>query len=244
MNLQEMLDYTASQYLDDRTSLVDGDPDSLWSDEFLVRQLNEAMRKLVRRAWCIIDEGHAVAGRIALVTGKAVYDLHKSVLRVYFATPTDQTWPLWRTSDAVLRGACISPADAPFNIDSPTETGRPVAMATDVGIRQMRVFRTPTVTENGLVLNLKVARLPVVWLTVDDLDAEPEAPEDYHELMCRYAAGRALTLPNVDGAQKAEGRALIAEFNDEVREARQDRQRAEMEPSRPAFSSVTALLDR
>ena len=46
MRLSEMLEYTAQQYLDDRTDLVDGDPDSLWSDEFLVRQFNEGQRRL------------------------------------------------------------------------------------------------------------------------------------------------------------------------------------------------------
>lgn len=243
MNLTELLEYTASQFLDDRTDLVDGDPDSIWSDDFLIRQLNEGMRKLARRAWCIIEEGVPPAGVLVLATNKAVYDLHKSVLRVYLATPSDQTWPLARTSDAVLRGARVS-TDGNFNIDtsSTTETGRPLAIATDAGTRQVRVFRTPSSTENGLAVNLKIARLPIVQLTVDDMDAEPEVGEDYHELLCRYAAGKALTLPNVDGQFRTLGRDLLTEFNDEVREARQDRQRAEMDGARWGFASDTARL--
>lgn len=244
MNLQELLDYTAAQYLDDRTDLVDGDPDELWSDEFLVRQFNEAQRKLARRAWVIVEEGVPPAGQITLATDKAVYDLHKSVLRVYCATPSDQAWPLYRTSDTKLR--LPRPfEEIPFDLNdtSSVATGRPLAIATNAGTRQMRVYRTPSSTENGLILNLKIARLPVTWLTLENTDAEPEVPEDYHELLCRYAAGRALTLPNVDGQFRTIGRDLLSEFDDEVREARQDRQRAEMEPAQWGFASSTALLD-
>ena len=68
-------------------------------------------------------------------------------------------------------------------------------------------------------------------------------PEEYHELLCRYAAGRALILPNVDSEFRTLGRELISGFNDEVKEARQDRQRAELEPAQWGFSSTTAILD-
>ncbi len=244
MNLQEMLDYTAAQYLDDRTELVDGDPDQLWSDDFLVRQFNEAQRLLARASWCITEEGISPAGRITLATGKQVYDLHKSVLRVLMATPIDQAWPLNRTSDAVLRRPRPFD-DSPFNIDtatSATESGRPAMFSTDAGTRQMRIWRVPTATENGLVVNLKIARLPIVWLTQDNTDGVPEVPEDYHLKICEYAAGKALTLPNVDGSQKADGRQLIADFNTVCADARRDRQRAEMEPATWAFSSATALI--
>lgn len=243
MKLSELIEYTASEFLDDRTELVDGDPDEIFSDAFLVRQFNEAQRLLARRAWCIIEEGVAPAGHLVLVTGKAVYDLHPSVLRVYLATPSDQEWPLYRTSDSSLR--LPRPfEDIPFDLNdtSAASTGRPLAIATDAGTRKVRVYRTPSATENGLVVNLKVARLPICWLTLDNMDAEPEVPEDYHEALCRYAAGRALTLPNVDGQQRTIGRDLLAEFNEAVREARQDRQRASMEPARWGFNTSTALL--
>lgn len=245
MNLTELLDVTARDYLDDRTVLVEGDSDELWSDEFLVRQFNQAQRILARRAWCIIETGVSPAGVITLITGQAVYNLDKSVLRVYYAIPSDRTTPLYRTSDAALRGLQF-PADAPFDLNSTAEeTGRPVAIATDAGTRQLRVFRTPTATETaaGLALNLKIARLPRTWLTLENMEGCPEVPEDYHDLLCKYAAGRALTLPNVDGQQRTIGRDLLSEFNDEVKEARQDRQRAEMEPARWGFASSTSMLE-
>lgn len=247
MKLSEILEYCAGQYLDDRTDLVEGDPDSLWSDEFLIRQFNEAQRRLARDAWCIIKEGEAACGRIALVTGKAVYDLHPSILRVLLATPSDQEWPLGRTSDARLRTPRVFNTEEPlFDINnlSASAPGRPIAFSTDAGTRQIRFFRTPSSTENGLAVNLKVARKVLVPLSIDKLDDEPEVPEDYHYALAAFAAGRALTLPNVDGQMKADGRALLAEFDTACKEARRDRQRAEMEPATWGFSSVTALLGR
>lgn len=257
MNLQEMLDYTASEYLDDRTDLVDGEGDNLWSDKFLVVQFNEAQRQLARDAWCIIETGVAPAGRIILRTAVSLYPYHASVLRVYDATPTTQVSPLGRGDDIDLRNTSLltrNPlgdfsayeiGEAASLAGSTTNTsGPPLAIASDAGTRTLRVFPPPTSDENGLVVELKVARLPITWLTLADTKASPEVPEDYHYALCTYAAGKALTQPNVDGSQKADGRALLAEFDARKREARQDRQRAEMSPSRWNFTSTTAALGR
>lgn len=243
MDLAAMLAYVRSFLDDGSVALVDGDNDQLWSDDLIVRFLNEGVRLLARAAWNIIDEGNATAGAITLATGVATYALHKSVLRVIMATPTDQSWPLWHTSDVALR----SPRpydDEPFDINnlSIANPGRPVAFSTDGGTRMLRVFRTPSVTENGLVINLKVARLPVATLTLDDTSVGPETPDDYSLSICDYAAGRCLLQPNVDGQQKTTGRELITAFNDLMKDARRDRQRAENGPAVWGFDSSTALL--
>jgi hypothetical protein len=81
-----------------------------------------------------------------------------------------------------------------------------------------------------------------VWLTLDDLEAEPEIPEQYHFLLATYAASKCLTQPLVDSANKADGRALMIEFDLGCREARQDRQRREMTNGAWDFSSATARL--
>ena len=247
--LSEMLTYTASEFLDDRTVLVDGDPDSLWPDSYLVRQFNQAQKILARRAWCIIEYGVAPAGVIVLRTGVSLYSVNAAILRVFDSTPSTMNSPLGRTDDIVLRtetpgnvltafetGEAAALADA--------ETGAPRAIASDAGSRQVRVYPTPTSTENGVKMALKIARLPLVDLTLDDLEAEPEVPSQWHLDLCEYAAGKALTLPMADQDQKVEGRRLLDAFNETVREARRDRQRFEMGTSRWAFSSSTAVLDR
>lgn len=247
MLLSDMLTYTASEFLDDRQVLVDGDNDDLWSDSYLVRQFNQAQKILARRAWCIMEYGETPAGIITLRTGISLYDVHPAVLRVFDSTPSTFSSPLGRTDDIVLRTDTAHDVFNAFEVGeaaarASTETGSPRAIATDAGSRQVRVYPTPTATENGVQMALKVARLPITYLTLDDTDASPEIPEQWHMDICEFAAGKALTLPNVDADQKVEGRRLLAEFNEVVKEARRDRQRFEMGSSRWAFSSSTAVL--
>jgi len=141
------------------------------------------------RAWCIIEEGVAPAGRITLKTGVAVYPLHQSILRVAMATRSIRS-ALWRTSDARLRTRRRSRIST-FDINnlSTAETGRPAGFATDAGTRQMPRVRIPTATENGLESALKVARLPIVWLSVDKPEGVPEVPGGYHELTVSLRRG-------------------------------------------------------
>lgn len=251
MKLEELLEYTAQEFLDDRVDLVEGDPDEIWSDSFLTRQFNEAQRILARRAWCIIEYGVAPAGVVTLQTGKALYPLHKSILRVYDATPTTQQAPLGRTDDIKLRQPYPPNVDAfdvgqaasiaGFTLNQP---GIPLAIATDAASKTMRVSPAPSADQNGLQVILKIARMPIKFLDPACLEGCPEVPEEWHLAMCEYAAGKALTLPNVDGQQKTDGRMLLDKFDETVREARRDRQRAEINDSRWGFSSQTALLGR
>lgn len=248
MDLATMLQYTASEFLDDRQELLSGDNDSLWSDEYLVRQFNEAQRRLCRRSWAIIEYGTSSVGVITLTTGKATYQYHRSILRVFDATPSSQAAMLGRTTDERIRSVGAPTGDA-FDIGEAaslagaSETGVPLAIASDAATRTIRVYPTPTATQSGLKVYLKIARMPITDLTLDDTTAEPEVDEQWHLEICHYAAGKALTLPNIDGDQKTEGRRLLAEFDETVRLARQERQRAEMGSNRWAFSSDTARLD-
>ncbi|MCR4302143.1 MAG: hypothetical protein NUV51_11070 [Sulfuricaulis sp.] len=249
MKTSDLLDYCAKELLDDRTEMVEGDPDALWSDTYLLRQMNKAQQILCRRSWAIIETGIAPAGVIVLVTGKVLYDLHPSILRVFDATPSTQVAPLGRTDDIQLRDPSPLGGDA-FDVgevaarEATALTGATLAFATDAGTRQLRVYPTPTDTQNGIIVALKIARLPLVELSIDDTDAEPEIDEQWHMDLAEYAAGKALTLPLVDADQKVEGRRLLAEFAETVRQARQERVRAEMGTGRWAFNSTTATLGR
>lgn len=244
-----MLDFTAAQWLDDRTVLLDGDSDSLWSDAVLVRLFNRAQNIMARRAWSIIEFGVPPAGVIVLATGKVLYPLHKSVLRVFDATPSTQANPLGRANDVRLRDPFPANADA-FDIGvaaslagtTLTFPGAPLVIATDAGTRMLRVAPEPAAAQANLRIDLKIARLPITQLTLEDVEGEPEIPEEYHEDLCLYAAGKALTMPNVDNDQKGEGRNLLAEFDAVVREARRDRQRAFYNGDRWSFASVTSVI--
>lgn len=250
MDLADMLEHTAKEYLDDRTDLVEGDGDDLWSDAYLVRQFNEAQRQLCRRAWVLIDTDNPTAGRIVLATGKSTYALHKSVLRVFDAQPSTQDYPLGRGTDAELKNASNTSEMDAFEVGEATAladdalTGTTLSIATDAGTRIMRVYPEPTATENGVVVALKVARMPITELTVDDTTASPEIDEQWHLAICEFAAGKALTLPLVDADQKVEGRRLLDAFAETVRQARQERVRAEMGTGRWGFNTTTSVLGR
>lgn len=251
MNLEELLEYTAEQYLDDRTDLVDGDSDELWSDSFLVRQFNEGQRILANDAWCIIEYGVAPAGIVTLQTGRELYPLHKSILKVYDATPTTQPYPLGRTDDAKQRmpypphmdafalGEAASLAGSTLN-----QPGVPISISTDPASSTMRVSPAPSSDQNGVQVIMKVARLPIKWLDLAKPNECPEIPEDWHIAICEFAAGKALTLPNVDADQKVEGRRLLDAFDDTVKKARRRRQRMEINDSRWGFNSQTSQLGR
>lgn len=249
MILAEMLEYTASQYLDDRQDLIDGPPDELWSDAFLIRQFNHAASILARRAWVIVDVGNKTAGVLTLVTDKATYSLHPAVLRVYtdgFTISTEEL-PIPRYTDGQLRGEPLHPwiSDAwQFDIDraSTTTAGPTIGIATDAGYRLVRVFPTPSTSENGVRINLKVARLPVCELELGKDKEELETPREFDMAICEYAAGKALSLPNAGGPGKAAGRLLLDGFDRVVREARQERERAERAPGRFGYASTTARL--
>lgn len=249
MVLSELLDYVASVYLDDRTDLIDGDPDELWSDATIVRFLAEGERIICRRAWSIIEYGVAPAGVITLQTGKILYPLHPSVLRVYDATPSIQDGPLGRGSDLGLRDPVPPDADAFDRGEAASlagittePPGAAVAFASDAATRTLRVWPAPAAAQSGVQIFLRVARMPINALSLDNLDASPEISEEQHMALADYAAARCLLFPNVDSDQKAEGRLLLADFHRQVREFRQDRQRAERDNSRWAFSSTTARL--
>lgn len=245
MKLSEMLDYVGAEYLDDRADLVDGDPDSLWSDKTIVRYLNDAQRILCRRAWVLQDEGTAEVGTVVLRTGAPSYPLHKSILSVLMATPEDQEFPLTKHEDAALRQSRPYSDDLfPVDQDTTQTSGRPIGYAVvgTPGKLTMRVYRTPSATEQGLRLLLKVVRMPTCWLEAAKTAESPEVPEEWHMALCDYAAGRCLTMPTVDSANKVDGRALLKSFDEQVWEARRNRQRAEGTVSRWAFGSTTSVL--
>ncbi len=243
MNLAELLEHTGKEYLDDRTELLDGDADDLFPDSLIVRYLNEAQRILCRRSHVLIEYGVAPAGVVTLIEGKTTYSLHRAVRRVYYAVVEGEELMLPRYPEE----AFIAPPSTyleDFDIDRSNlaTPGDPIAIATDAGSRTLRVYPPPAAAQTGTRLLLKVARLPLCMLSTDKLDECPEVDEDWHMALCGYAAGRCLTQPNVSSAGKADGKLLLAEFAQTVKEARQERIRAERAPVRFGYASTTARL--
>lgn len=240
MNLEEILDHLASNVLDDRSSLVAGPPDSLWTDDLLVRYLNEGQKIFCRKAWAIVDDTTAACCVIPLVADQNTYALHSSVMRVLSVTPADTNIPLeWLNFDLIAPRPISSLPD--YYTVPPLafveQSGRPGWYTTDNATRILRLRPAPDADAVASVvqLNLRVARLPITPLTVDNPQASPEIPEEYHLDLADYAGGRALMQANVDSEAKDEGRKFVDGFMQKLRAAKNDRLIAQMAPGRYLF---------
>lgn len=240
MRLEEILDHLASNVLDDRSNLVAGPPDSLWSDELLVRYLNEGQMIFCRKAWPIIDNTTAQCCQVALTANINTYPLDPSVMRVLSVVPNDTNIPLsWLNYDLIAPRPISSLPDyydsAPIAMVE--QAGRPGWYTTDDATRVLRIRPAPDAANVASIvrLNLRVARLPIVPLSVESPQLSPEIPEEYHLDLADYAAGRALMQANVDSDAKDEGRKFVEGFMQKLRAARNDRLIAQNAPGRYIF---------
>lgn len=223
MKLSELLDHVGGTVLDDRTDLVQGDPDELWSDTALTIWFNEAQNKFARESWALVDASTPVVASFALRQGKAEYELHKSILRVLTATLSDSSYPLVRKDDAFVVPHWYAPETL--------TPGRPEVYTTDLRARLLRLLPAPDATSAALKLGLRVARLPLNPLVIAE-DNEPEIPEEFHIELCDWVAYRALSLPTVDSEARGLAREFKSEFLNNLRLARRDQIRAEAAPGR------------
>jgi hypothetical protein len=243
MTLIELRTYVASEVLDDRTVQVAGSDDSLWSDVTITRYLQRAQERMCKDGWVLEDEGNLTAGTITLIANQSVYDLHPSILRVLKVTPADTELPLVRAADRWVspKAYCDGPLNFQNYVTNSTP-GRPGAFSTDIGTLKLQVYPPPSAAYAGLVLNLRVSRMPLVSLNGADDDAVPEIPVDFHMDIADYAIGRCLVHPTADAEHKADGRAFLEAFDALVIKARQQREISEYAPPRMNFASSTANL--
>ena len=234
MTLQELLDFTASSVLGDRSGQLSGASDALWSDEFLTRCFNEAQRILCREAWVLSDDSTAAVTEIDLVASTASYALHSSVLRVLSARLSDSDVDLTAASYEELRPRTNYDEDAFFDVSSAyTEAaGRPYWFASDQATKKLRLRPAPDTTSAALTLKLRVIRMPVTELVVTSITASPEVPAEYHLALTDYAAWRALSRPNADENYRQAAKDYKDAWEDTLAGAKRDRRRAQASPGR------------
>lgn len=166
----------------------------LWSDEDIVRYLNEAVDEAAERAKLIEDSVTADCCVITLVPGQATYSLHPSVLHVKRATFNGK--PLHATS-----------VEAEDNQGFGWENREgPEPQKAIVNGQATTITLVPKPTEAGTV-RLTVFRTPLAPLDVTDLDAEPELKPVYHARLknwmyrCAYLKRDAETLNEARAAE-------------------------------------------
>ena len=230
MTLQELLTLLRESILNDRSDRVDGSSDYLWTDATLVSYINEAQRRFAVRSLVLRDASTSGLTQVTLVAGQAIYPLHEDVLAVLSAKPANLEADLTRVGHAVL-AAYRAPTDQ--WIDPTGYTGLPagpsLAYSTDEGLSAdandsfgvvtLRVYPTPTAQQAGEVIKLRVVRKPV-RLTIDNLDAVPEIPEDHHIEMLDWAAYLALRIVDDDAGAPKRAVEFAQSFEEHVKEAR------------------------
>jgi hypothetical protein len=208
MTLAELLSELRINLLRDDSDLFSGPNDKLWTDETLVRYINDAQRRFARRTLTLRDASTPEVVEVQLAAGVSVYTLHKSVRAVASARYDVDTADLQRAGHSILNETSDYDTTPYFDVNTMQQmAGRPLAYATDETMDAgddsavtLRVFPTPTATEDGKIVYLRVARMPLRDMTLDDPDVPLEVPEDYHLDLLEWVAYRAFRTADLDGA--------------------------------------------
>jgi len=217
--------------LDDKSSLVSGQPDELFSTERILRVLNHGQDILCRDGWVLVDDTTASCCNITLLENIETYPLHASVLGVLSVRLSDSDLALGKRNWENLHPS--PPPDPAFwdtNRALVFDAGRPQLYATDPATSKIAFWRKPDATAAALTAKLRVARIPLTRLNLDD-DTTPEVKAEWHLELASYAAGYLLshTANNeiVSGSgdgpsARTLGRDMMKDFKDAVTAARRD----------------------
>lgn len=247
MKTSDLLDTVADDMLDDRPALISGSGDQLWSNKKIIKYLNEAERILCREAWVLEDinpasvdgDGNKVC-QLQWVGNQTDYALHKSILLVKAARHSDTTVDMQRVGyddNRIWPSTFLSdPTFWDVNLPLTENPGRPQRFSTDQGVRILRMRPAPDPVLPLIQTNLMVVRMPLVEMSEDDLDKEPEVPEEFHLDLTLFAAGACITrTADVDAQLQRKGREWMDEFDKKWKAAKRDKQRFKQSPPRFRF---------
>jgi hypothetical protein len=181
--------------------------DSIWTDDTLLLYIRDAEEKFASRTLCLRDSRSTEATRLTLVEGQDDYPLDRRVVAVLTAQYDTQI-VLGRAGWATRFGsdAQLTPNTS---YSEPQESGAPRIFYTDRDAGYLGVYPIPSAAEAGKTIRLQVARLPLVPLTKNNLDAEPEIPHQWHLDLVEWAAWRALRNHDPDLDNDANDIALV-----------------------------------
>lgn len=233
MVLGDQLDELRQNILRDRSALVAGPADSLWSDTTLLRYIKDGERRFARQALCIRDGTTPMVTQIKLKTGVATYTLHPSVIAVLSARYNTDQFDIQRSGHALV--SQFSPPEF-LTYDPSTgfnaQPGRPIAYYTDetlvyagAGKVTLTVYPVPSATENGNILYLRTIRYPQTVYTVDHLGVESEIPEDYQLDCLEWAAYRATMNHDADAGDSVKAQTHKDAFDLAIVNARKELKR-------------------
>lgn len=231
MRLDELLDELREGILNDRTDRTAGTSDYLWTDARLIRYINEAQRRFAVQSLILRDASTPEVTEFILVEGQQDYVLHEAVIAVVSAKVSTHTADLRRVGHSLL--SMHSPVgDMTYDPSAFTwmQPGAPVAYSTEEGLSDqradgwsqvsLRVYPVPDADAAGTTIKMQVIRKPLEQLTVNNLCAVPEIPEDHHLEMLDWAAYLALRIVDDDAGSERRAAEFARSFQVHVTEAR------------------------
>jgi hypothetical protein len=238
VTLADLLDELREGILHDVSNQIAGGSDKLWSDTRLVRYIDEAQRRFAREGLVIRDGSTAKVCQVPLVAtspvptpGQNIYPLDPSVIAVISARLESDPADLARAGHSAFN-TYRQPDTYFFNPSWLTSLppGKPLAYSTDEyvsadaggsqGIVNLRIYPAPNYGYNGQNILLRVVRMPIIRLTIDDLQVVPEIPEEHHMDMLDWAAYLALRKVDIDANDDNRADKFRASFEAHVAEAK------------------------
>lgn len=249
MNLGELLKELRVNMLRDGSQQVAGASDYLWDDQTLVNYINEGQDEIARRTKCLRDAVTPEVCQFTTVDGQEFYQLDDRVLGILSIKMVGDQADLARAGHADLD--TYKKPDTYFFDPAQLENmppGKPLAWTTDEGIYadgsgtmasiQLRLYPIPASPYTPNVGNMRVVRLPLNCLTLDNLTQVPEIPRNYHRKILDWAAYLALRGADLDVAGgDALGRAKMFQgsFENWIAEMKRDMQTKMFKPIQWAF---------
>jgi hypothetical protein len=231
MNLAALLDELRTNILHDRSDRVAGTSDYLWTDDTLIRYIDEAQRRFARLGLVIRDGSTDEATLVTLVAGVPEYQLHESLIAVVSAKHADDKVDLVRVGHAALsvyRSPNTNFLDPASFATLPD--GKPLAYTTDeqvfvgdtesMGLMSLRVYPAPSTEYAGTTIRLRVMRKPIERLSAANLNAHLEIPEEHHLEVLDWAAYLALRIVDIDAGMPDRAKEFAQAFAVHVQAAR------------------------
>lgn len=245
MNTGDLLSELRENILHDRSDQVAGVSDQLWSDDTLIRYMNEAQRRFAMES-LVIRDSTSTATSVTLVQGQDEYVLDPSVISVISVKYANDKTDLARAGHSAL--STYTQPDTYFFDPSQMASlppGKVLAFSTDesvstddydsMSVVTMRVYPAPDAANAGQVLRLRIVRLPMDDLSVETPKAVPEIPAIHHLDMLDWAAYLALRMVDRDSEDQQRAEGFRASFEANVKAARNLVMRKLFAPSRWGF---------
>jgi hypothetical protein len=232
MNVQELLQCLREDILHDESDQPVGSvtSDYLWSDNTLIRYINEAQTKFAMLTQCLRDGTTPDVTSVPLIPGQREYQLHWSIISVISCKRQGDRVDLAKAGHAAFSTYHMPDAYFfdPGSLDE-LPPGKVVAYDTDEYVlpndegswqtMNLRVYPKPAVPYIT-PLRLRVIRMPIYKLTLSNLDAVPEIPSVFHMDMLDYSAYLALRKVDRDAEDIARADKFLQAFLGHVEEAK------------------------